>query len=267
MSTATPRALQHAFVVTLTTEPEFVELARLGEARGWDAVLTWEAVYRHDAWATLAAAASVTSTIRLGTLLTPVSRYRPWDLAQRIASVDRLSAGRVLLGVGLGAVNANWLSFEPDEPRAVRARRVDEGLQVYAGLLASATTQEPYAHEGEFWSVGLSPSSRRHHRSSNPTHPSGWWGPSSPVTRGNRRSTGPPGGRGYFRRSPEAPTAAPGSPSTRSTRSSSECAPRVWASACRGRATMSWSRATATAASARSAARRLRGPTPGPPGG
>ena len=146
-------ALRHAVVVTQTTEPEFVELAQLAEARGWDAVLTWEGVYRHDAWATLAAAAVRTERVRLGTLITPVARYRPWDLAQRVASVDRLSQGRVVLGVGLGAVNANWLSFEPDESRAVRARKVDEGLEVYAGLLASAAGGDPYAHDGEFWSV------------------------------------------------------------------------------------------------------------------
>ncbi|MEO9152920.1 MAG: LLM class flavin-dependent oxidoreductase, partial [Lapillicoccus sp.] len=135
-----------------STESEFVELAELGEARGWDAVFTWEAVYRHDAWATLAGAATRTSRIRLGTLLTPAARYRPWDLAQRVATVDRLSGGRVTLGVGLGAVNANWLSFEPDEGRAVRARRLDETLEVFARLLATPPG-EAYAHTGEFWSV------------------------------------------------------------------------------------------------------------------
>ena len=129
--------MRFGFVVPYSTEIEFVELAELGEACGWDAVFSWEAVYRHDAWATLAGAAARTRRIRLGTLLTPVARYRPWDLASRVATVDRLSGGRVVLGVGLGAVNANWLSFEADEGRAVRARRVDEGLEVYAGLLGT----------------------------------------------------------------------------------------------------------------------------------
>lgn len=144
--------MRHGFVVPFTTEHEFVELAELGEARGWDAVFTWEAVYRHDAWAVLAAAAARTARIRLGTLITPVARYRPWDLTQRVATVDRLSGGRVVLGVGLGAINANWLSFEADPGRAERARRVDEGLEVYAGLLGSSDT-EPYQHVGEFWTV------------------------------------------------------------------------------------------------------------------
>ena len=146
------RGMKHGFVVPFTSDREFVELAELGEARGWDAVFSWEGVYRHSAWALLAAAAVRTERIRLGTLLTPVARYRPWDLAQSVATVDRLSQGRVVLGAGLGAVNANWLSFESDEGRAVRARRLDEGLAVYAGLLG-AEDPATYAHTGEFWTV------------------------------------------------------------------------------------------------------------------
>jgi alkanesulfonate monooxygenase SsuD/methylene tetrahydromethanopterin reductase-like flavin-dependent oxidoreductase (luciferase family) len=143
--------MRHGFVVPFTSDLEFVEIAEQAEARGWDAVFSWEAVYRHSAWALLAAAAVRTERIRLGTLLTPVARYRPWDLAQSVATVDRLSGGRVILGAGLGAVNANWLSFEPDEGRAVRARRLDEGLEVYAGLLGSDAAG--YDHSGEFWTV------------------------------------------------------------------------------------------------------------------
>lgn len=148
---ASLKRMRHGFVVPFTSDLEFVEIAEQGEARGWDAVFSWEAVYRHDAWALLAAAAVRTERIRLGTLLTPVARYRPWDLAQSVATVDRLSGGRVVLGAGLGAVNANWLSFEPDEGRAVRARRVDEGLEVYAGLLSADPAG--YEHVGEFWTV------------------------------------------------------------------------------------------------------------------
>lgn len=144
--------MRHGFVVPFTSDLEFVEIAQQAEARGWDAVFSWEAVYRHSAWALLAAAAVRTEHIRLGTLLTPVARYRPWDLAQSVATVDRLSGGRVILGAGLGAVNANWLSFEADEGRAVRARRVDEGLAVYAGLLG-ADGGAAYEHAGEFWTV------------------------------------------------------------------------------------------------------------------
>ncbi|GGB15301.1 luciferase-like protein [Flexivirga endophytica] len=141
--------MKFAYVVPFTTELEFVELAQLGEEHGWDAVFSWEAVYRHDAWATLAAAAVSTERIRLGTLLTPLPRYRPWDLAARVGSVDRLSDGRVLLGVGLGAPNANWLSFEPDEGRKIRAQKLDEGLDILTGLLAG----QPFSYDGTHFSA------------------------------------------------------------------------------------------------------------------
>jgi alkanesulfonate monooxygenase SsuD/methylene tetrahydromethanopterin reductase-like flavin-dependent oxidoreductase (luciferase family) len=141
--------MRFAFVVPMASEPEFVDLAVLGEQHGWDMVFTWEAAYRCDAWATLAAAAMCTDTIRLGTLITPAARYRPWDLTQRVASVDRLSGGRVTLGVGLGAINANWLAVEDDEGRRVRAEKLDECLDIYAGLLGD----DPFTYAGRHWSV------------------------------------------------------------------------------------------------------------------
>ena len=141
--------MRYGAVIPYASEPEFVRLARVAEDAGWDMVFTWEAVWGQDAWATLAAAAVATERIRLGTLLTPASRYRPWDLAGRVGSVDRLSGGRVTLGVGLGALHDNWLAFEPDEGRAVRAAKLDEGLAVYAGLLGG----QPFSFEGEHWSA------------------------------------------------------------------------------------------------------------------
>jgi len=136
-------------VIPWASEREFAELAAVAEQAGWDMVLSWEAVWGQDAWATLAAAAMVTERIRLGTLVTPASRYRPWDLASRVASVDRLSGGRVTLGVGLGALHGNWLAFEPDEGRVARAAKLDEGLAVYAGLMSG----QPFEFSGEHWSA------------------------------------------------------------------------------------------------------------------
>ncbi|MGL5929585.1 MAG: LLM class flavin-dependent oxidoreductase, partial [Dermatophilaceae bacterium] len=118
--------MRYGAVITWASEQEFVELAGLAEESGWDMVFSWEAVWGQDAWVTLGAAATATERLRLGTLLTPAARYRPWDLASRVASVDRLSGGRVTLGVGLGALHGNWLAFEPDEGRATRARKLDE---------------------------------------------------------------------------------------------------------------------------------------------
>jgi alkanesulfonate monooxygenase SsuD/methylene tetrahydromethanopterin reductase-like flavin-dependent oxidoreductase (luciferase family) len=139
--------MRYGFVVPFTTEHEFIELARLGEERGWDAVLTWEALFGTDAWVLLGATAVATERIRLGTLLTPASRYRPWDLATDVGTVDRLSGGRAFLSVGLGALHPGWTAFEADEGRGVRARKLDECLEVYAGL----TQGGDLTYEGEFY--------------------------------------------------------------------------------------------------------------------
>ena len=136
-------------VIPYAAERDFAELAAVAEAAGWDAVFSWEAVWGQDAWVTLAAAAMTTQRIRLGTLLTPVPAQRPWELAQKIASVDRLSDGRVTVSVGLGAVQGNWSAFLPDEGRAVRARQLDEGLDVVAGLLRG----QPFSYAGTQWSI------------------------------------------------------------------------------------------------------------------
>jgi alkanesulfonate monooxygenase SsuD/methylene tetrahydromethanopterin reductase-like flavin-dependent oxidoreductase (luciferase family) len=136
-------------VISLATPQQFAELAVAAEEAGWDTIFTWEAVWGQDAWVTLTAAAMRTSRIRLGTMLTPLPRIRPWDLAGRVATLDALSGGRVQLAVGLGALHEGWLAFERDEGRRVRAEKLDEGLAVYDGLMRG----QPFAFEGTHYSV------------------------------------------------------------------------------------------------------------------
>jgi alkanesulfonate monooxygenase SsuD/methylene tetrahydromethanopterin reductase-like flavin-dependent oxidoreductase (luciferase family) len=136
-------------VISLATPQQFVDLAVAAEEAGWDAVFTWEAVWGQDAWVTLTAAAMRTSRIRLGTMLTPLPRIRPWDLAGRVATLDALSGGRVQLAVGLGSLHEGWLAFERDEGRRVRAEKLDEGLAIYDGLMRG----QPFAFEGSHYSV------------------------------------------------------------------------------------------------------------------
>jgi len=141
--------MRYGFVVPFPASREFVELAALGERCGWDGIFTWEALFGEDAWVTLGAAAMATTRIRLGTLLTPVARVRPWDLASRVGTVDRLSGGRAILGAGLGALHDGWLAFEPDEGRQVRAEKVDEGLAIYDGLMRG----QPFSFDGKHYSA------------------------------------------------------------------------------------------------------------------
>src|SRR6201994_4129489 len=113
--------MRFGFVVPFGTARQFAELAALGEERGWDAVFTWEGVWGESAWGTLGAAAMATERLRLGRLVTPASRWRPWDLASAVGTVDRLSGGRVVMTVGLGAVHDGWTAFEAAEGGAAPA--------------------------------------------------------------------------------------------------------------------------------------------------
>jgi alkanesulfonate monooxygenase SsuD/methylene tetrahydromethanopterin reductase-like flavin-dependent oxidoreductase (luciferase family) len=142
-------AFRAGVVITLATPREFADLAVAAEEAGWDAIFTWEAVWGQDAWVTLTAAAMQTSRIRLGTMLTPLPRVRPWELAGRVATLDHLSGGRVQLAVGLGALHAGWLAFERDEGRTVRAEKLDEGLAIYNGLMRG----QPFSYAGTHYSV------------------------------------------------------------------------------------------------------------------
>jgi alkanesulfonate monooxygenase SsuD/methylene tetrahydromethanopterin reductase-like flavin-dependent oxidoreductase (luciferase family) len=114
------------------------ELAARAEARGWDGFFLWDHVAFHlpdraiaDPWVTLTAMAIATERLVLGPLVTPVARRRPHKLARETVSLDRLSGGRLVLGVGLGWDGTG--EFDPDrygeeaDARA-RARLLDEGL-------------------------------------------------------------------------------------------------------------------------------------------
>src|SRR5215203_3437960 len=85
------------------------EIAKEADLLGWDGFFIWDHVFfdptfhpNVDPWVALAVIASHTSKIRLGTLITPLARRRPWVLARQTASVDQVSNGRLTLGVGLG---------------------------------------------------------------------------------------------------------------------------------------------------------------------
>jgi alkanesulfonate monooxygenase SsuD/methylene tetrahydromethanopterin reductase-like flavin-dependent oxidoreductase (luciferase family) len=130
------------------------ELAALAEASGWDGVLLEDyLVYQgirgtptYDPWITLAAMAIATTHIRIGTLVTPLPRRRPWRLAHEAITLDHLSGGRVVLGIGAGdSKEASFVAAgEPTDPR-VRAEMLDEGLEILAGLLHG----EPVSYDGK----------------------------------------------------------------------------------------------------------------------
>jgi hypothetical protein len=132
------------------------ELARMAEDCGWDAVFLEDyLVYQgdssqptYDPWICLAAMATATSTIRLGTTVTPVPRRRPWKLAAEAVALDHLSGGRLILGVGIGDPGDPFLRGvgEPSEPH-VLAEKLDESLEIIDALW----TGEPVSYAGKHY--------------------------------------------------------------------------------------------------------------------
>jgi alkanesulfonate monooxygenase SsuD/methylene tetrahydromethanopterin reductase-like flavin-dependent oxidoreductase (luciferase family) len=120
------------------------ELAVHAERRGWDGVFVWDHVaYRPpvravaDPWVALSAIASATSRLRLGPMVTPLSRRRVQKLARETVTLDHLSGGRLILGVGLGSTRNNEFELEPfDEvvDQRERAELLDRGLDTLAEL-------------------------------------------------------------------------------------------------------------------------------------
>jgi alkanesulfonate monooxygenase SsuD/methylene tetrahydromethanopterin reductase-like flavin-dependent oxidoreductase (luciferase family) len=114
------------------------ELAARAEGQGWDGFFLWDHVaYREpvqavaDPWITLAAVAAATRGLTIGPLVTPLPRRRPHKLARETVTLDRLSGGRLVLGVGIGSDRSGEFDRdrfgEEEEPRA-RARLLDDGL-------------------------------------------------------------------------------------------------------------------------------------------
>lgn len=141
--------MKFGFVLPFGDARVAADMAREAEQAGWDGFFVWEAVWGVDAWVALGAAAMVTERIRLGTMLTPVSRMRPWDLAGKTTTVDNLSNGRVILAVGVGAVDTGFAEFGEATDIRTRAELMDEGLDIVTGLWKG----QPFNYEGKHYTV------------------------------------------------------------------------------------------------------------------
>jgi alkanesulfonate monooxygenase SsuD/methylene tetrahydromethanopterin reductase-like flavin-dependent oxidoreductase (luciferase family) len=139
------------------------ELAHIAEQSGWEGVfledyIVWQShqdVPTHDPWVTLAAIAMQTSRIRLGTLVTPLARRRPWKVAREAVTLDHLSNGRVILGIGLGDTgesvgsDVSFTHFGEVMDARQRAQMLDEALDIIAGLWSG----EPFRYTGQHYQV------------------------------------------------------------------------------------------------------------------
>jgi alkanesulfonate monooxygenase SsuD/methylene tetrahydromethanopterin reductase-like flavin-dependent oxidoreductase (luciferase family) len=139
--------------------PQLVaELAHEAEESGWNGFFVWDHVLfwndgrlpMNDPWITLAAVAMRTNRIRLGTLVTPIARRRPWKLARETVSLDHLSNGRLILGVGLGhPPQDDFARFGEDPNLKARARKLDEGLAILVGLWSG----QPFTYAGDTYQL------------------------------------------------------------------------------------------------------------------
>ncbi|MFI6316601.1 LLM class flavin-dependent oxidoreductase [Nonomuraea sp. NPDC050556] len=134
-----------AILGDLAEPARLVSLAQEAEAAGWEALLVWDHLAftwgtpSADPWVALAAATQATSHIRLGTAVTAVARHRPEVLAQTVATLDRLSGGRAILGAGLGGVPREFTAFGSTRPGGV-------ALDVVASLWSGEEVHHRGAH-------------------------------------------------------------------------------------------------------------------------
>jgi len=148
--------VRFGIILTSGGPRDAAELAAEAEAAGWDGVFTWDGISvgsmdTFDPWVTMAAMAMTTSRVRLGAIVTPPSRRRPWKLARETTSVDVLSGGRLVLPVGLGALDdAGFGHVGEATERRERAERLDESLAILAGLWSG----EPFSFSGRHYRFG-----------------------------------------------------------------------------------------------------------------
>ena len=139
-------------------EPDrLVDLARRAEAAGWDGFFLWDHIRAGDwagpvadPWVALAAVAAATERLTLGTMVTPLPRRRPTTLARQTVTLDHLSKGRLVLGVGIGwPPDVDFSDLGDSGDNRVRAAQLDEGLAVLTGLWSG----EPFSFEGQHYHI------------------------------------------------------------------------------------------------------------------
>ena len=141
--------MKTGFVMPFGDAAAAASLAQAAEQAGWDGFFVWDSVWGIDAAVILAAAAMTTQRIRLGTMITPISRHRPWKLAGEWAALDNLSGGRMILAVGLGAIDTGFAAFGEQTDKRRRAELMDEGLDIVTGLWAG----QPFSYQGKHYII------------------------------------------------------------------------------------------------------------------
>ncbi|MFW9933605.1 MAG: LLM class flavin-dependent oxidoreductase [Candidatus Thorarchaeota archaeon] len=135
-----------------------IDVATDAEDAGWDGFFLWDhmLVFKEDHTIfsdpniALSAIACNTKKISFGPMVTPLPRRRPWKVARECVTLDHLSKGRFILGVGIGAPPDPEFTAFGEEPSAkIRAEKLDESLDIVTGLW----TGEPFSYTGHHYQV------------------------------------------------------------------------------------------------------------------
>jgi hypothetical protein len=144
--------MKFGLALTLSDARKTANIAHLAEEAGWDGFFVGDAIWCVDPIVALTAAAMTTSVIHLGIMVIPMPLRRPWKVASETAALDNLSGGRLILGLGTGAVWMGWQGF-PDEVTDTRARAemLDEGIDILTLLYRG----KQFAYDGKHYHVRL----------------------------------------------------------------------------------------------------------------
>ena len=169
-------------LLTIFTEPqqgadydELLRVATTADACGFDGFFRSDHFLKMgdvsglpgptDAWITLAGLARETTRIKLGTLVTSATFRLPGPLAVAVATVDRMSGGRVELGIGAGWYDTEHTSYGiPFPSTGERFDRLEEQLEIITALWRTPVG-ESYSFQGAHYSVLDSPALPKPHNS------------------------------------------------------------------------------------------------------
>lgn len=148
--------MKFGFVGSYGNSDQILEMAVEAERCGWDGFFTWDGISigevdTFDPWSLLGAIAVRTARIKIGAIVFALARRNPWEVARASVTIDRLSGGRLIMPVGLGAVeDAGFSRVSGGATQArIRAERLDDAL----AILDRAWTGEPFSYQGKHYSV------------------------------------------------------------------------------------------------------------------
>ncbi len=129
-------------------------LAHDAENSGWDGFFIWDHIAGMglrfvDTWVALATIAMSTHRIKIGTTVTPLPRRRPWKVARETVTIDHLSNGRLVLGVGIGGGTWEWEDLGEQTDLKERGIMLDEAISILVGLWSG----EPFRYEGKHFHI------------------------------------------------------------------------------------------------------------------